>query len=32
VDDPVVDADVVSMADLDEWSTEFDEVVGRLSS
>jgi SRSO17 transposase len=31
VDDPVVDAEVVSMADLDEWSTEFDEVVGRIS-
>jgi SRSO17 transposase len=32
VDDVVVDADAVSMADLDEWSTEFEGVLGRISS
>ncbi len=28
----MVDADAVSMADLNEWSTEFDGVLGRISS
>jgi SRSO17 transposase len=32
VGDAVVDAGAVSVADLDEWSTEFDGVVGRISS
>jgi SRSO17 transposase len=31
-DDPVVDADAVSITDLEEWSAEFDEVLGRISS
>jgi SRSO17 transposase len=31
-DGPVVDADAVSVGDLDEWSVEFDEVLGRISS
>jgi len=30
--DVMVDADAVSMTDLDEWSTEFDGVLGRISS
>lgn len=30
--DPVVDPDVVSTADLEEWSVEFDHVLGRISS
>lgn len=30
--DSVVDAGAVSVADLDEWSAEFDEVLGRISS
>lgn len=32
VDDLVVDADVVSITDLEGWSAEFDEVLGRVSS
>jgi SRSO17 transposase len=32
VDDVVVDADAVSMADLGEWSTEFEGMLGRVSS
>jgi SRSO17 transposase len=31
-DGPVADADVVSIADLEEWSAEFDRVLGRISS
>jgi SRSO17 transposase len=30
VDGALVDADAVSMADLDEWSTEFEGVLGRI--
>ena len=32
VDDVVVDAGAVSVADLDEWSSEFDGVLARISS